>query len=79
MSSNISRRHKTQYLVHHTSEQNLEELESNKYLLQQQQQQQNTSDKGKLRAEERFSVTNNLQQGKRSVVFDPENIIVLNL
>lgn len=39
----------------------------------------NTSDKGKLRTEEKFSVTNNLHQGKRSVVFDPETFIVLNL
>jgi hypothetical protein len=39
----------------------------------------NNSDKGKLRAEERFSFTNNLHQGKRSVVFDPETVIVLNL
>jgi len=38
----------------------------------------NTSDKSKLKAEERFSVTNNLHQGKRSVVFDPETVIVLN-
>lgn len=34
----------------------------------------NTSDKSKLKAEERFSVTNNLHQGKRSVVFDPETV-----
>jgi hypothetical protein len=39
----------------------------------------NTGDKGILRVEERFSVTNNLHQGKRSAVFDPETVIVLNL
>ena len=40
VSSNISKKHKTQYSVHHISEQNLEEIQSNKYLLQIPQQQQ---------------------------------------